>query len=1164
MKKLLVGLAVILSLAVIVVLVGPGFVDWNRYKSPIENRLSDLFGRPVAIEGPVDFALLPTPILSATGVRVAGLADGDATDGDATDADAAGEPAPMLEIGGLDARVALAPLMGGTVRVERVILIDPVVRVARGPDGETNWRALADSTGGPPADIRLDRVTIENGTLVWRDAASGGERRFREIFAQLSAESLRGPATALGSFAVGEQALTFDLSSGRLSPSGALPVNLTLGVDGADAEFRFAGILARSGRIQGDVRGSGSDLGAALVRLLPVDSVPTATAAPFTLAASVDARREAIALNGVTAELGDSRATGAASLVPGAPWQVDAALSLDRLDLDAWAGPGTAWRLLEAPPALPRGVTARIDATIDAAAWRDGLMRRITLEATLAGGRLDLAGLRGELPGSARLAVAGRLGRPEASAEGGQAGEEDAGNGQAGPWLDLRGEGQAGDLRGLMAWLGIDGSAVPPARLHALEGRARLRAGPRGIRLSSLDATVDSTRVRGNLSLGPAPAPAPGDTPALGARLTIDSLDLDGYLPETAPDTPRDALAWAGEHARDLLARVADRSATVELRAGTLTLAGVDFTDPALVAGLADGALTLGELSWGSALATRARASGRVGALDPLGGLDLSLTGEAETLAPALSAVAPGLDFPAEAAGDVSLNGRLRGDPGALSVDGHLRLAGGEVMVSGAVEGAAADPRVDLTARVAHDEAGRMIALVLPERAPPDGFGPLDLYARLRGDRADLAVEEAQGRLGPVTLSGEGRWRAGDPRDRVEISLRTGDLPIDAFAPVAVPTVPGPAAPRSWRLPALLDGLDAVDGRLALNATALSLGSIRIADTALRAGLDAGVLTVDRMDGRLFGGRLGVTGSLDGAGDQPLFDGRIDLGGADLAETLSATYGADGLDGTLDFRFEGEAAGDHRTALVGSLSGDGLIAARQGRLDGIDLAVLDRGLRRLERPSDFLAVLDSALDGGQTPFDALNVPFTVEAGIASTDRLRLSTPSATGDGRGRMDLVRRRLDLTTELHPASLPAAAPPLGLRLTGAPAMPRRRLETQALQAYVAQRAADALSERYRRRQAPAEAPDEAVPDEATPDDAVEDPAPGDAATPDERSPGGDMQDGDTVEDGAGDADTGVERGRNGADREGGGDGAGATSAPASETPDAAAARGTADGQG
>jgi len=1049
-KKLLIGLAVFLSLAVITVLVGPGFVDWNRYKAPIESRLGALFGQPVTIGGPVDFALLPTPILSASGVRVAGPTMS------GTDEAAA---APMLEIGGLDARVALAPLLTGTLQVERVILIDPVVRVVRGTDGETNWRALVDDSGSPPADVRLDRVTVENGTLIWRDASLGREQRIAEIFAQLSADSLRGPVTALGSFAVGDQALTFDLAGGRLSGSGAWPVNLTLGVDGADAEFRFAGILARSGRVQGDVRGSGSDLGAVLVRLLPLDGVPDAARDTFSFQTAVDGRADTVALNGVVARLGESRATGAASLVPGAPWQADVALSVDRLDLDAWLGDGGSLRrLATAPVVLPRGVAARIDATIEAAAWRGGLVRRISLDGALDDGRLTINGLRAELPGSARLAVAGRLG---AAANDGEPGGPEPGVDRPAPptpWLDLRGEAEAGDLRGLLAWLDLDGADIPPARLHALAGRARLTAGPRAIRLTALDVAVDSTSVTGTMSLGQ------GERPSLGARLSVDRLDLDSYLPENAPDTPRAAADWLGSRFGDWSDLAAARTIAVDLRAGSLTVAGIDFADPVAVAEVADGAVGLSELSWRQALGTRARLSGRIGSLRPVGSLDLSLVADAETLAPLTAALGPVLPVPADSLGTVSLNGRLRGDPGALSVDGHARLAGGEVMVSGSLDDRGAARAVDLTARIAADEAHRMIALLVPDRAPPAGFGPVDLYARVRGDADAVAVEDLQGRLGPVDLTGEAAWRASEPRDRLTVSLRTGDLPLDAFAAVAMPGVPGPPVGGGWRLPPTLDGLEAVDGRFALNATSLSAGVLTVADTALRAELDAGVLDIERMDGRLFGGRLGVTGTLDATADPPRIAGRMDLGGADLAEALAVVFGADGLDGVLDFRFEGEAAGQNRSALLAGLTGEGLAAARGGRIAGVDLAALDRGLRTLDRPSDFLAVLDDALGGGQTPFDALNVPFEVTDGVAATDRLRLSTPAATGDGRGRLDLARDRLDLTTELHPASLPTSAPPLGIRLTGLPSMPRRRLETQALQAYVAQRAADALSERYR----------------------------------------------------------------------------------------------------
>src|SRR3546814_20646274 len=68
-KKFLIGLAVVLSAVVTVVLVGPGFIDWNAYRAPVARQISALPGRTVTIGGEGAFALLPPANLSARELR---------------------------------------------------------------------------------------------------------------------------------------------------------------------------------------------------------------------------------------------------------------------------------------------------------------------------------------------------------------------------------------------------------------------------------------------------------------------------------------------------------------------------------------------------------------------------------------------------------------------------------------------------------------------------------------------------------------------------------------------------------------------------------------------------------------------------------------------------------------------------------------------------------------------------------------------------------------------------------------------------------------------------------------------------------------------------------------------------------------------------------------
>src|SRR5215468_10018348 len=126
LKKLLIGVGVIVLLLVLAVAIGPRLVDWNAYKPRVAAAVRNATGRDLAIEGNVSLSLLPTPTLSVAGVRLANMPGAATPD--------------MARLKSLDISVALMPLLGGTIKVTKVTLVDPVILLERLPDGRANWQ----------------------------------------------------------------------------------------------------------------------------------------------------------------------------------------------------------------------------------------------------------------------------------------------------------------------------------------------------------------------------------------------------------------------------------------------------------------------------------------------------------------------------------------------------------------------------------------------------------------------------------------------------------------------------------------------------------------------------------------------------------------------------------------------------------------------------------------------------------------------------------------------------------------------------------------------------------------------------------------------------------------------------------------------------------------
>jgi len=126
-KKLLIAVGVVIGVLLVAIIVVPHFIDWNRYlKSTITTTAKEITGRDLTIDGDIGLTILPTPTFSAAKVRFANGPGGSVPD--------------MATLESLDLRVALFPLLSGTIKVESVTLVAPKIVLETLPDGTPKWQ----------------------------------------------------------------------------------------------------------------------------------------------------------------------------------------------------------------------------------------------------------------------------------------------------------------------------------------------------------------------------------------------------------------------------------------------------------------------------------------------------------------------------------------------------------------------------------------------------------------------------------------------------------------------------------------------------------------------------------------------------------------------------------------------------------------------------------------------------------------------------------------------------------------------------------------------------------------------------------------------------------------------------------------------------------------
>ncbi|WP_192499029.1 AsmA family protein [Skermanella pratensis] len=1052
MKKLLIGFLAVLLLVVGAVLVIPSLIDWNSYKVDIAERISAATGRAVTLDGDIDLALLPRPTLSVAGARLASLPG-------------AVEP-DMARLRKLDVRVAFMPLLSGRIQVQSIALIEPVIALEVMRDGRRNWEFTPTGNAALPSNrfaeaVQLDKVTIENGTVVYRDATAAIHERVESVDAQIVAGSLVGPFQVQGSVLARGVPLAVELTAGRMGEGGALPVRVALRQPDAAGTLRFAGIVitGAEARVQGDLRAEGPDLLPAASAALkaagepPSDELPGVLRQPFNLRTAVNASTRLVELNGIELQVGDTRGTGALKYLPAGasaqgsvqgPAQGELALTFNRFDLDSWAALGG-----EGAPAfrLPAGLQGKLTLNIDALSYRGNIVRQARMDAGLDKGSMTLRRLSALLPGGADVAVTGTL-----VAERGL------------PVVDVSVDANADNLRALLEWLGYSVDRVPADRLRKFSLTSRLIGRPDNFQFAGLDLRIDTSRMIGGIAY------VDRGRPGFGARLEIDRLNLDAYAPDLTgvTDTGEVHVRPEGVARPDFAGWLEGFDANLNAEIGTLTLSGVPVQQAGFDGTLSNGSLSVRQFRAADAAGISGTVQGGIRKLKPLDDIDLSVDLRAGSLVPfsrAFPAAWPAA-LPADRLGEATLKGRVAGDPERLALDLTFAGGGGSVQAGGSLSQVATAPNYDLKVRATHPDAARLVQLFAPDWRPAGTLGAFDVYAEVAGSESALSLSAIQGMAGPVSVQGETTIDLAGERAVIDARLQTGEIVIDQFLQASsralmVPSLIQPALAAEGALwsdaPLSLDWLRAADGKLALTSRAIVQGSRRLADPAVRARLEGGTLTVEQLDGSAFGGQVGLSGSLTAAPDTPpRVSAKLSVVDADLSRLRDGPAGVDVTDGILNLDLDLETTGVSPAALVAALGGSGRVVVREGTLSGIDLERALAAAAGADKPKQALDQLARAMAGGESPFDRLAGTVEVEQGVIRSGDLAVTAPNADVTGRGSASLTDRSIDLALDVKLVADPEL-PAFGLTLAGPLDRPRRSLDTGALAETLERRAAE-----------------------------------------------------------------------------------------------------------
>jgi uncharacterized protein involved in outer membrane biogenesis len=384
MRKSLIGFGIVAGAAAAVA-AAPYFIDWNGFKPELVAAVEAATGYEVAVAGDIGFSLLPSPRLSAEGLRVTGFG---------------AARAPLLTAEKLSAAVRFWPLLSKRAEVDYILLDTPVVRLTSYGDGSNNWtdpdRREREAPGGTlsVADFR-----IENGTLL-RAGTDGSETRLDDINTRIAIAGIDGPYSIKGTLRYGDWPL--DILA-HVKPGGG--VTLTAAT-GDDAKLIFKGRVGSGDGGPTPVSGRLAIEAASLSALLADgDNKAAAYARPLSLKTVLRGTTEKLSLADISGSVGGSRVGGALNIDIADRTRVSGRLLADRIEMADWLEADDDKADTE-PFELP-DVEANIVTRIGALTYGDMTFGALAVPLSLSGGRLVVGRTTLSLPGGGTAVVTG-------------------------------------------------------------------------------------------------------------------------------------------------------------------------------------------------------------------------------------------------------------------------------------------------------------------------------------------------------------------------------------------------------------------------------------------------------------------------------------------------------------------------------------------------------------------------------------------------------------------------------------------------------------------------------------------------------------------------------------------------------------------------------------
>lgn len=235
LKKIVIGFLCFIILAVTAAGIYVYTLDWNKHKTVVENRFSQITGLKAVIDGNLKVEIFPSPKFSANKVKFSKAGAGST---------------PLIVVDDISAHVDLMALLHSKFILSAMTLTGANVNVTIDDKDNLNWSGVGKNGQNKSGNLEVsfNDIRLTNSRFNYKNIKENEEFSISNISASISAPSLKGPYKTDGKFIHNNSEVKF---KGNLIKDEHISLNWTFENSATTAKATIEGSLGS--KAQGNV-----------------------------------------------------------------------------------------------------------------------------------------------------------------------------------------------------------------------------------------------------------------------------------------------------------------------------------------------------------------------------------------------------------------------------------------------------------------------------------------------------------------------------------------------------------------------------------------------------------------------------------------------------------------------------------------------------------------------------------------------------------------------------------------------------------------------------------------------------------------------------------------------------------------------------------------------